>query len=108
MEGAVNLFSFAIPLILLVLGYAAGKIAESRHYRRIREREQRHLKTPAVTWKTLVDTRPVKSVRLASGSVVVSVDYYKRFLMAFRRIFGGEVRSYAPLLDRADGKRSYG
>ena len=100
MGEAVNLFSFSIPLILLVLGYAAGKIAESRHYRRIREREQRHLKTPAVTWKTLVDERPVKSVRLAAGSVVVSVDYYKRFLTAFRRIFGGEIRAYAPLLDR--------
>lgn len=37
---------------------------------------------------------------LVYGSVVVSVDYFKRVLMAFRQIFGGEIKSYAPLLDR--------
>ena len=34
------------------------------------------------------------------GVVVVSIDYYKRFLMGFRKIFGGELRSYSPLIDR--------
>ena len=32
--------------------------------------------------------------------MVISVDYFKRFLMNFRRIFGGEIKSYSPLLDR--------
>ena len=48
----------------------------------------------------LSDPRPVAEVALATGSVVISVDYYKRFLMVFRNIFGGEIRSYASLIDR--------
>ena len=31
---------------------------------------------------------------------MVSVDYYKRVLMLFRKIFGGEIRSYASLIGR--------
>jgi uncharacterized protein YbjQ (UPF0145 family) len=44
---------------------------------------------------------PVARAELATGSVVVSVDYYKRFLAGLRNLFGGEVRSYSPLMDRA-------
>lgn len=95
-----DLIPLAISLGLLLLGYIAGKTAEHRHYRSIRKRERALLASPAVTWKCLDDPRPVQDSRLATGSVVVSVDYYKRFLMGFRRIFGGEVRSYATLIDR--------
>ena len=37
---------------------------------------------------------------MVSGSVVVSVDYFKRFLAALRNLFGGRVISYESLLDR--------
>lgn len=37
---------------------------------------------------------------IAVGSVVVSVDHFKRLFMNIRRIFGGEVCSYSPLIDR--------
>ena len=46
------------------------------------------------------DPRPIAQVALTTGSVVVSVDHYKRVLMVFRQIFGGEIRSYASLIDR--------
>jgi len=35
------------------------------------------------------------------GSVVISVDYFKRLLAALRNFFGGRVKSYETLLDRA-------
>jgi uncharacterized protein YbjQ (UPF0145 family) len=38
---------------------------------------------------------------LVTGSVVVSVDYFKRFLAGLRGLVGGEVKSYGTLLDRA-------
>ena len=85
---------------LLALGFVVGKVAESRHYRNIREREQKLLGIPAVSWKTLSDPRPIAEAVLTTGSVVVSVDYYKRLLMVLRKIFGGEIRSYALLIDR--------
>ena len=96
----MDFLSLAIPIFLLLLGFFAGRYAEHRHYRSIREREEKMLTTPAVTTKTLDDGRPVAQAELAVGSVVISVDYFKRFLMGFRRIFGGEVKSYSPLIDR--------
>jgi uncharacterized protein YbjQ (UPF0145 family) len=79
----------------------AGRQVERSHYRDIAERERTWLPVPAVTAKTLHDRRPVARADLALGSVVVSVDYYKRFLMALRTLIGGEVTSYATLIDRA-------
>jgi uncharacterized protein YbjQ (UPF0145 family) len=43
----------------------------------------------------------VASADLVQGSIVISVDYFKRFLAGLRAIFGGRIRSYEPLLDRA-------
>jgi len=91
---------FGSPFFVLTLGYVAGKIAEHRHYKSIRRREHGLLNTPTVTWKTLTGDRPIRSSELAVGSVVISVDHYKRFLMAFRRIFGGESYAYATVIDR--------
>ena len=96
-EGIFNILS---SIFLLVLGYLAGRVAEKKHYQSIRKRERKFLHTPAVTSKSLKDSRPVKDSRLAAGSVVVSVDHYKRLLMGFRKIFGGEILSYASLIDR--------
>ena len=97
METLINL---SLPLLLLTLGYGVGKISERRHYRSIRRREQRVMHIPTLTSKQLDDPRAVQAASLAIGAVVVSVDHYKRFLMGFRRIFGGEVHSYSSLLDR--------
>ena len=97
MEALINL---SLPLLLLTLGYGVGKISERRHYRSIRRREQRVMHIPTLTSKQLDDPRGVQAASLAIGAVVVSVDHYKRFLMGFRRIFGGEVHSYSSLLDR--------
>jgi uncharacterized protein YbjQ (UPF0145 family) len=38
---------------------------------------------------------------LVTGSVVISVDYFKRFLASLRTLIGGRVTSYESLLDRA-------
>jgi uncharacterized protein YbjQ (UPF0145 family) len=36
-----------------------------------------------------------------TGHVVVSVDYFKRFVAGLRGLFGGRISSYESLLDRA-------
>ena len=100
MNELVENLNTLIPLILLLLGYVAGKWAEKRHYRSIQAREQKFLHVPVMTAKTLDDPRSVQESTLALGSVVVSVDYYKRFLSSFRKVFGGELRSYSALIDR--------
>jgi uncharacterized protein YbjQ (UPF0145 family) len=95
----VNLIIF---LFLLALGYGAGTWAEKRHYRSIADREQATVNLPAVTLKSVdVPAHKVRSARLVHGSVVISVDYFKRMLAGLRNIFGGRVKSYESLIDRA-------
>ena len=94
------IFNVGLPLLLLILGYAIGRIAETRHYASIREREAALLGVPALTSRHLENDRPIEWSRMSVGSVVVSVDYYKRFLSAFRMLFGGEMHSYSSLIDR--------
>ena len=40
-------------------------------------------------------------MELVAGCIVVSIDYFKRILAALRNIFGGNLSSYDPLVDRA-------
>ena len=92
--------AYGLPLMLLLLGLFVGRAMEKRHYHSIHEREKTFLAIPAVTSKSLSDSRKVADVSFVIGAVVISVDHFKRFLMFFRRIFGGEIRSYASLIDR--------
>ena len=94
------LFFLVPPLILLPLGYISGRIAERRHYASIRTREQRFRKQPAISTKGWETKQTVATATLATGSVVVSIDYMKAFLAALRLLIGGELLAYAPLLER--------
>lgn len=91
-----------IFLSLLALGYGAGNWAEKRHYRSISRREQTTIDLPAVTLKPVdIPGHKIRSARLVCGSAVISVDYFKRILASLRNVFGGKVKSYESLLDRA-------
>jgi uncharacterized protein YbjQ (UPF0145 family) len=94
--------SLIIFCILMGVGYAAGTIAEKRHYRSIRAREQALLRLPAVTTRTShYSEAQIEAAELVLGSAVISVDFFKQFVASLRKIFGGTVHSYETLLDRA-------
>ncbi len=85
----------------MCLGYVFGTAAEKRHYRSITAREKAGLKLPVSNIKHSFDkSREVVSTALVSGSVVVSIDYFKRFLAGLKNIFGGTITSYETLIDR--------
>ncbi|MDX2493334.1 MAG: YbjQ family protein [Desulfuromusa sp.] len=94
-------FDLVFFLILAILGYTAGSLAEKRHYRSIIKRENELLKMAVVTAEGSFPPGQVKESALVSGSVVVSIDYFKRLLAILRNIFGGRVKSYESLVDRA-------
>jgi len=94
-------YDLIIFLVLLLLGYGFGRYAESRHYKSIRHREIKLNQIPAVASRVPPPGRPDLQSQLVTGSVVVSVDYFKRFLASLRNIFGGRISSYESLLDRA-------
>ncbi len=90
-----------IFLLLLALGYGFGRYAESKHYQSIIQREAEFRDIPAVTSKFPPLTKPPSDVELVTGSVVISVDYFKRFIAGLRNLIGGRVTAYESLLDRA-------
>ena len=88
--------------ILLSSGYFFGRRAEKKHYKSIFERENHWLRLPATSCKyVLEDDRDIDHCHLVNGSMVVSVDYFKRILAMLRIFFGGNVQSYETLIDRA-------
>lgn len=88
--------------VLLSLGYFFGRYAEKSHYKSIQERENKLLQLPTTSSKYIFgENRDVQRCHLANGSMVVSVDYFKRILAGLRNVFGGNVQSYETLIDRA-------
>ena len=90
-----------IPLVLIILGWWFGTMAEKKHYRSIRRRERKWLEVPASNVRQFSPKGEIQKVHLATGSVVVAVDQFKRLLAGLRNLFGGEVSAFSSLLDRA-------
>ena len=93
-------FDLIIFLVLLVAGYVFGQLAEKRHFRSIIQREQELGDVLCFTERTIPVTGEVRSA-LVCGSVVISIDYFKRFVAGLRNLIGGRVSSYESLLERA-------
>jgi len=93
-----------IWLLLILAGYVFGRRAESSHYRSIEKRERALEALPATNLRIAPehDARGVLTrSELVHGSVVISVDFFKTVMAGIRGIFGGRVRSYETLVDRA-------
>lgn len=88
-------------LVLLSLGYGFGRYAENRHYKSIITREKELNRIPAIATKIPPIGSQNLNSQLVTGNVVISIDYFKRFIAGLRNIFGGRVTSYETLLDRA-------
>lgn len=95
------MYELIIFLVLLILGYVFGQLAERKHYKSIIEREQQTLSMPVMTLKTVPAQLTRCKTHLVSGSVVVSIDFFKMFLAGLRSLVGGRLKSYESLLDRA-------
>jgi uncharacterized protein YbjQ (UPF0145 family) len=95
-----ELFQVLFPWLLILLAMITGTLLEKAHFKRIHLREVEHARLPMLNTKKLPDGCEVSRTALVMGDVVVSIDYFKMFLARLRNIFGGEVKSYASLLDR--------
>jgi uncharacterized protein YbjQ (UPF0145 family) len=54
-----------------------------------------------MTIEPRLNTEQVQESFLVQGSAVISIDYFKRLLAVLRNIFGGRVKAYESLVDRA-------
>ncbi|MEA1890544.1 MAG: heavy metal-binding domain-containing protein [Pseudomonadota bacterium] len=90
-----------IFLSLLALGYGFGRHAEKNHYRTIIAREKVLNNLPVIATKIIPTSHSQHGSNLVMGSVVISVDYFKRFAAVLRSLVGGRMTTYETLLDRA-------
>ena len=88
-------------LFLVFLGYGVGTITEKRHYQSLRKREQQLSEILVITEEEGIEYTARHDAVLVTGSVVISIDYFKRLLALIRNIFGGRVASYESLVERA-------
>jgi uncharacterized protein YbjQ (UPF0145 family) len=83
---------------MLAFSYFVGRYRERAHLKAldIGERETKQL--------TVVTFEPAgwnaTESNLVTGSVVISIDYFKRFSSNFKSLVGGRLRAYEPMMER--------
>jgi uncharacterized protein YbjQ (UPF0145 family) len=100
LQTLLQLYELIAFVVLLLVGYLAGRAWEAKHYRSIRAREREYA---AILMFTNRFPPPGSATggELVAGSVVISEDYFKRILSLLYSFFGGNIKSYESLLDRA-------
>jgi len=108
MDFLIGLLFFLVPLV--VFGVLIGRTIESRHFRRL----EQHAQANADFFVTQLKSFPYAAATglgkptagtvaptLICAEVVIASDYLKNFFASWRNFFGGEVRSYSRMTDRA-------
>lgn len=101
MQNLELILNFGLPLLLLVFAYFIGNRIEKKHFRSIRKREDKLHGFPVVSFDTMPEDWNVSSSTMVTGSIVISLDYFKRIIAGLRGLIGGRVKTYEPLLERA-------
>ncbi len=99
----VVLLQIAVAVVpLIVFGLIIGRTVERRHLRSIRQRELESndiFVTQLKTFPSVVAGAAAPSVVMSE--VVISSDYLKTWLSQWRNLFGGEMKSFRSLQERA-------
>lgn len=95
------LISAVWSLIVLMIAYFVGSYLEKKHFRSIQKREAELHGFPVVSFDSAPESWNINSSHLVTGSIVVSLDYFKRVIAGLRALIGGRVKTYEPLLERA-------
>lgn len=94
------MFQVGGAVVLLVLGYLFGRVAEKRHFKQLIEREANSKELPVIATRYPPEDRVYRQ-QLVTGNVVIAADYFKVFLAGLINIFGGRVTPFESMLDRA-------
>lgn len=98
------MIELVVSAIILIGAYFIGGSIEKKHFKSIRKREKFYLnKIKALTTHELVQglEEQVQETHMVSTSVVIGQDRFKLLFANLINIFGGRVKSFETLLDRA-------
>ena len=90
-----------VPLFLVVICLIIGKGIELHHFRRLEERERAFSHIIVTNLRTVPPQYEHAQPILVMGSAVIATDYFKVFAAGLRTLFGGEMKSYVTLMERA-------
>lgn len=96
-----NLVALFVPVLLILAGLIIGKVVELHHFRRLDEAEQQYRDMIMTNLKTVPPQFAAAESFLVMGAAVIATDYFKVFAAGLRTLFGGEIKSYATLMERA-------
>jgi len=78
------------------------KRVEKKHYASIKEREEKYKNIVVLSDKDTKDMNiATDTTLLITEWTVVSIDYFKKLMASFVNIFGGRMKAYESLVDRA-------
>lgn len=93
-----------IIIIALLLGitYFTGSVIEKKHFKKIQKREVALIKKPIINYgaKKFKTNRKIKSMKLVTGEVVISGDYFKNFVSNLKNLMGGRLTPFESIMDR--------
>ncbi|MEO0529552.1 MAG: heavy metal-binding domain-containing protein [Planctomycetota bacterium] len=96
------LFQLGFVAILLLLGLFSGTFLERSHFKRLDRREAETKGVIVTQLKSFPGgASPELPPKMFAAEAVIASDYFKSFLSGIRKFFGGEMRSYLSLLERA-------
>ena len=90
---------FVLPLV--VFGLIFGRMSEKKHFRELDEREAATQDMLVTQLKSYPLSDEMSPPRLVMSEVVIASDYLKSFFSKWRNVFGGEMKSFRLMQDRA-------
>jgi uncharacterized protein YbjQ (UPF0145 family) len=100
-EAFFDYFEWILGIVLAAIGFFAGRLIERRHYASIRTREKQLASVLVFAMRFPPPSLKPAAMTLVAGSVVIADDYFKNLVAGLHSFFGGRVRSYESLVDRA-------
>lgn len=95
---------FIIFVVLTLTGFIFGRINEASHFKRLAASEQALSRMTLISYDVAdaySGDADIGSGALVSGSVVIANDAFKKLMAALRMFFGGRIKAYESLMERA-------
>lgn len=90
-------------IVILILTFCTGSIIEKNHFKKIKVREKKLMRSPIVNFgvKKWSAQKKVLKTEMVYGEAVISADYFKGFVANIKNFFGGRMTSFESVMDRA-------
>lgn len=91
-----------IILGLFIVSLITGKLIERKHFKSLEAREEMMENQILKTTKTMSSGLSViGETKLVCGEAVIAAEFFRWIMGAFKSMFGGPIRSYESIIDRA-------